>query len=53
MTQKLVDGVLVDLTPQEEAAWQAIQNTPIVGDETLSMGPSIAEQLGEPINVKS
>jgi hypothetical protein len=53
MTQKYVDGVLVDCTPEEEMEIAKRNSTPRVGTDKLDMGPSIAEQLGEHINVKS
>jgi hypothetical protein len=53
MTQKLVDGILVDLTPEEEAEYQQRLNTLRVDPAEWKHGPTIAEALQEPINVKS
>ena len=52
MTKKMVDGVVMDMTPEEQAAFDAREATPVVGTETLDMGPSMREQLGAK-NVKS
>jgi hypothetical protein len=53
MTQKMVDGALVDLTPEEQAEYDARQATPVVhSSPALDMGPSIAEQLGVTRDVK-
>ena len=53
MTQKLVDGVLVDLSPEEQAEFDKQQAKPRVDPAGYDHGKTIAQAFEETINVKS